>query len=177
MKNRKKTSIFCFLANIALIFTDRFSDTKIRNYFLRMTGMKIGSPVIIDRKFTFYDPKSIEIGNYVLIREGCYLDHHILIEDHCTLSRDVMILTAGHHPGDMSYIMAPVVIRKYAWIGARATILPGVEIGEYSVVAAGAVVTRNVPPLTVVGGTPARFIKKIAMPEIIHSTFGDFSQM
>ncbi len=137
--------------------------------------MKIGQPAIIDKNLEFYDPHTIFIGNNVLIRENCYLDHHISIDDYVTLSRDVMILTAGHNPGSMEYVQAPVIIHKYVWIGARATILPGVEIGEFSVVAAGAVVTKSVPPLTLVGGVPAKTIKQIEKPIFINTSFGKIS--
>ena len=135
--------------------------------------MQIGSPVILSSNLKFYDPSSISIGNFVLIRENCYLDHHITIADRCTLSRDVMILTAGHMPGSMKYIMEPVVIQEFVWIGARSTILPGVAIGKGAVIAAGSVVSESVPPLTLVGGVPARAIKKIEKPEIVHNAFGD----
>jgi acetyltransferase-like isoleucine patch superfamily enzyme len=83
-----------------------------------------------------------------------------------------MIITAGHIPGSMKYVMKPVTLRKFVWIGARSMILPGVEIGEFSVVAAGSVVTKSVPPFTVVGGVPAKKIKTIEKPTIIESTFG-----
>ena len=56
---------------------------------------------------------------------------------------------------------APIKIGTHVWIGSNATILSGVSIGEWSVVAAGAVVTKDVPPMTVVGGVPARIIKRI----------------
>lgn len=58
-------------------------------------------------------------------------------------------------------VVSPIVIESNVWIGAGATILPGVTIGENSVVAAGAVVTKDVPPNTIVGGVPAKFIKNV----------------
>jgi acetyltransferase-like isoleucine patch superfamily enzyme len=60
-----------------------------------------------------------------------------------------------------SLLLNPVIIKRNAWIGAAATILPGVTIGENAVVAAGAVVTKDVAPNTIVGGVPAKFIKSI----------------
>lgn len=60
---------------------------------------------------------------------------------------------------------APIKIGKRVWIGSNATVLQGVTIGDWSVVAAGAVVTRDVPPMTVVGGVPAKILKTISEGE------------
>ncbi|HPU00025.1 MAG TPA: DapH/DapD/GlmU-related protein, partial [Armatimonadota bacterium] len=70
----------------------------------------------------------------------------------------VHLITAQHDMNDPDFanVLAPIVIEDYVWIGSRATVLPGVRIGRGAVVAAGAVVTRDVAPLTVVGGVPAR---------------------
>lgn len=162
-----------YLSNFSLLFMNKFSETKFRNQLLRFIGFDIGSPVIIDRNFQFADPHTIKIGNNVLIRENCVLDHNITIEDYCTLSRDVMILSAGHNPVDMSYVAKPVILKKFCWVGARATIMSGVSIGEFSVVAAGSVVTKDVPPHSLVGGVPARVIRTLEKPKVYHSQFAE----
>ena len=168
----KKTikSGILWLSNLSLVFESKFNETKIRNSLLRILGHSIGSPVIIDRNIEV--DGLLSIGNYVLIRNNCIIGHITLIEDYCTISRDVTIITAGHHPDDMSYDHAPVILKKFSWIGARATILPGCIIGEHAVVAAGSVVTKNVEPYWLVGGIPARPIRKINRPRLIYSTFG-----
>ena len=95
------------------------------------------------------------------------LQDKIVIEDEVTISHRVMILThtdSGASPLKDSALPAsqsPVTIRRGAYIGANVTILEGVEIGEASIVGAGAVVTRSVPPATVVAGVPARVIKNL----------------
>jgi len=75
-----------------------------------------------------------------------------------SISPDVTILTAQHRTDDPLFglVSAPVVIDDYVWIGTRAMILPGVHIGKGAVVAAGAVVTKDVAPMEIVGGVPAR---------------------
>ncbi|MCU7549563.1 hypothetical protein OCK74_10585 [Chitinophagaceae bacterium LB-8] len=87
-----------------------------------------------------------------------------------TIEDDVLIgprvnLTTENHPLDpadrRALICKPIVIKRNAWIGAAATILPGVTIGENAVVAAGAVVSKDVPANTIVGGVPAKIIKSI----------------
>ena len=108
----------------------------------------------------------IQIGKNVFINHACtFLDlGGITIEDEVLIGPKVNLITENHslNPNDRkSLICKPVVIKRNAWIGAAATILPGITIGENSVVAAGAVVTKNVPPNTIVGGIPAKFIKTI----------------
>ena len=88
----------------------------------------------------------------------------ITIEDNVLIGPKVNLITENHplDPTDRkTLICKPIVIKRNAWIGAAATILPGVTIGENAVVAAGAVVTNDVAPNTIVGGVPAKFIKKI----------------
>ena len=144
---------------------------------LRAFGAGIGddvrfrSPVVIHNSGTlrghYYD--NLQVGDHCYLGRELFLDlqDQIVIEDHVTISHRVMIVThtdAGDSPLKEHYIhtsQAPVIIRRGAYIGANVTILEGVEIGESSIVGAGAVVTRSVPPSTVVAGVPARFIKSL----------------
>jgi maltose O-acetyltransferase len=104
----------------------------------------------------------ISIGEHSVINQGCSLDGRggLRIGQNVSVSPGVWILTAGHDPDapDFRYVVAPTVIGDYVWLGARALILPGVSIGTGAVVAAGAVVSRDVPDYAVVGGVPAREI-------------------
>ena len=88
----------------------------------------------------------------------------ITIEDNVLIAPKVSLLSEGHSlsPVDRQLLVPrPILIKKNGWIGAGATILPGVTIGENAVVAAGAVVSKDVPANTVVGGVPAKIIKTI----------------
>lgn len=100
------------------------------------------------------------IGDSTRINRRCTLDTRggLRIGRNVSVSPEVMILTASHDMNDPGFalINLPVVIEDYVWIGTRATILPGVTIGRGAVVAAGAVVTRDVAPMTVVAGVPAK---------------------
>lgn len=109
---------------------------------------------------------NISLGKNVFINHACsFLDlGGITIEDEVMIGPRVNI-TSENHPTDIAtrktMVPAAVTIKKNAWIGAGATILPGVTVGENSVVAAGAVVNKNVPPNVVVAGVPARVIKHL----------------
>ena len=86
----------------------------------------------------------------------------IQIGNAVSISSEVLILTADHDPGSTDFAgrNRKVIIEDYVWIGTRAMILPGVTIGRGAIVAAGAVVSKNVEPFTVVAGVPAQCIKK-----------------
>lgn len=110
--------------------------------------------------------KHTRIGKNVFVNHGCsFLDlGGITIEDDVLIGPQVKLVTENH-PVDpanrKSLDLKSIVVKKNAWIGAGAVILPGVSIGENSIVAAGAVVTQDVPSNTIVGGVPAKHIKNI----------------
>lgn len=90
----------------------------------------------------------------------------ITIEDDAMIAANVQLISNNHDLQDrMLLLCKPVRICRKAWIGAGATILPGVTVGENAVVAAGAVVTKDVAPNTIVGGNPAKFIKAVTPKE------------
>ena len=110
--------------------------------------------------------KNIHIGRHVFINAGCSFQDQggITIGDGCLLGHNTVIATLNHDedPARRNDLLpAPVVIGNRVWIGSNATILPGVTIGDNAIVAAGAVVTKAVPPDTVVAGVPARILRKI----------------
>ena len=112
-------------------------------------NLKVGCAVAIDDEVNLYSVDKITIGSKVAISREAFL---------CTASHDI---SKPNRP----LVTAPITVCDGAWIGARAIILPGVTIGEGAVVAAGAVVTRDVEPFTVVGGNPARVLKKRVLTE------------
>lgn len=131
-----------------------------------ITGKTIDESTTVFVPFYTNFGKFITIGKHVFINHACsFLDlGGITIEDHVLIGPRVNLVTENH-PADpaqrRSLMTKPIVIRRNAWIGATATILPGVTIGENAIVAAGAVVSKDVPANTVVGGVPAKFIKHI----------------
>ena len=139
---------------------------QIRKLLSLITETAIDETVAIFPPFYINYGKHLSIGKNVFINFNCtFLGlGGIIIEDNVLIGPEVKILSEGHpiSPAErQSLIPGKVLIKQNAWIGAGATILPGVSIGENAVVAAGAVVTKDVPPNTVVGGIPAKVIKSI----------------
>ncbi|AMR34648.1 acetyltransferase [Mucilaginibacter sp. PAMC 26640] len=130
---------------------------------LRLLKANIGKNAGVYRGFEVRRPSKLIIGNSTVIGHNALLDARmgLTIGDNVNLSNEVMIWTLHHDYNDAGFaaVGSPVVIKDYVWLCSRAIILPGVTIGEGAVVAAGAVVTRDVAAYTVVGGVPA---KKIA---------------
>jgi maltose O-acetyltransferase len=111
---------------------------------------------------TFWDGRNIKIGHNTTINRNCMIDSRsgITIGNNVSISPDVHLISGSHALNDpnFSYTGKHIKINDYVWIGSRATILPGIEIGKGAVVAAGAMVTKNVEPYSVVGGNPAKRI-------------------
>jgi len=159
--------------NIPLMFmpTQAIAPT-LRNYGAHIgKDVRFLSPLVIHNcraeRGRYYE--NLQVGDHCYLGRELFLDlqAEIVIEDRVTISHRVMILThtdAGNSPlkgGVVNTQQAPVRIRRGAYIGANVTILQGVEIGESSVVGAGAVVTRSVSASSVVAGVPARVLKTV----------------
>lgn len=143
-----------------------FDPQEIRSLLGRITGTRIdGSTVIFTPLYINYG-KHTKIGKNVFINFDCvFLDlGGITIEDNVLIAPKVSLLSEGHpvSPANrQSLVPGHIHIKKNAWIGANATILPGVTIGENAIIAAGAVVSKDVPGNVIAGGVPAKIIKSI----------------
>lgn len=126
----------------------------------------------IEKSTTIFPPFYINFGRFTVIGKDVFINHAcsfldmggITIEDEVLIGPRVNLVTEQHplDPSDRrALITKPILIKRNAWIGAGATILPGVTIGENAVVAAGAVVSKDVPDQVVVAGVPAKIIKSI----------------
>jgi len=146
----------------------------IRKVFLQLLGAKIGKDsIIMDVAFFNWHhkgPAGIQIGNECYIGDQTLIDlyNDVILEEQVTIAQRVTVLThtnVGYknHPLRRYFpkFSKPVIFEKGSVIGASSTILPGVIIGQQSFVAAGSVVTKNVPPSTLVAGVPAKIIRKI----------------
>ena len=146
-----------------------FADAdEVRALFSDLIGRKVDDSFLLIPPFYATGGADIRVGRNVFVNQNCtfYDLGGLDIADDVMIGPNVSIITSGH-PLEPSRrraftIAKPVFIERNAWIGAGATILGGVTVGENSVVAAGSVVTRNVPPNSLAGGNPARVIRSIA---------------
>jgi len=126
----------------------------------------------IDKSTTIFIPFHTNFGRHITLGKNVFINHActfldlggITIEDDVQIGPKVNLITENHpvDPAKRKYLdLKSILIKRNAWIGAGATILPGVTIGENSIVAAGAVVNKDVPANSIFGGIPAKFIKAI----------------
>jgi len=141
----------------------RFAIRKVKNIFLYklsymcpLNGLRI----------KMHRGRGVNIGNNVYIGQHCVIDNaypeYIYIEDNVSLAGEVSVIAHSnpyiHFASIVESKVSPVIIREGAWVGVKAVILPGVEIGKRSIVSAGTVVDKNVPPYTLVKGNPMKKI-------------------
>lgn len=150
---------FClFLLHILI----NIPSHHLRRFMLRLYGAKIGKGSSIHMGCRFFSLKKIKIGEDTIVGEGAFIDGRdkVIIGNHVDIASEVMIYSSEHdiHSEDFHAILSEVIIDDYVFIGPRVIILPGVNIGRGAVIAAGAVVTKNVGEFSVVGGIPAKVI-------------------
>jgi len=135
-----------------------------RFMYRHLFGVRIGRGSIIHWQTRFFNPKGVYIGDYCNIGNNAFLDgrHSLIIGNRVATGAEIMIYTLQHDIDSPTFDTTggPVIIEDYVYIGPRAIILPNVRIGFGAVVAAGAVVAKDVPAFAVVGGVPAQFIKE-----------------
>ncbi len=155
----KKTSDKLFELNHTMPFTEKYNQL-IKEFFTG--GLGENCYILVPLYINLVE--NIHIGNKVSINPyfKCMSAGNVFIEDNVQIAMNVSLITNNHDFYERSILtVKDIHIKKNAWIGAGATILPGVTIGENAVVGAGSVVTHDVPSNTVVAGNPARIIKTL----------------
>ena len=144
---------------------------KQRDKRLKSRLLHCGEKVFIHPTVQIVDPQCISIGDNCHFQNDCKLfgcGGGLVIGDGTIFAHDIQVFARNHYydgddlellPYDNRFVCKKVVIGKYVWIGARSTIMAGVTIGDGAVIAAGSVVTKDVPCCAVVGGNPARILK------------------
>lgn len=149
------------------INTQYHTPGELREIIGRLIGKKVDDTFRLFPPFYTDFGKNITIGKDVFINSGCHFQDQggIEIGNGVLIGHSVVLATINHDLApnqNRKNHYAPIKIGNNVWIGSNATVLPGVTIGEWSVVAAGAVVSKDVPPYTVVGGVPAKVLKRVS---------------
>ena len=145
-------------------FLPRLMGMPWKRALLRAFGAKIADTANVYSSAKVYFPANLTMGEYSCLASDvdCYNVAPVILEDNVTVSQGAYLCTASHDITDPMHplITAPIVLKDQSWVGARAFIGMGVSVGQGAVVGASASVYKDVEPWTVVGGNPAKFIKK-----------------
>ena len=134
----------------------------VRKFFYKISGISIGKGSTIHMWANFFQPKNIKIGVDTIIGDHVFIDGRAMVDigDHVDVASSVMIYNSEHmlDSADFEAREESVKIKDYVFVGPRVIILPGVKIGKGAVIAAGAVVTKDVGDFQIVGGVPAKVV-------------------
>jgi acetyltransferase-like isoleucine patch superfamily enzyme len=149
-----------FLGLAAINLLHRCLPFALRPLLYRLCGFEIAPSATLQGGVRFFHVGRLKIGAGTLVNRGTYLDNRagLAIGENVSIAHDARIYTLGHDVHDAAAFAArgkPVVIEDYAVLFAGAMVMPGVTVGRGAVVLAGAVVTKSVPPMRIVGGNPA----------------------
>ena len=162
--NRLKRILWLLVSKLLYV-----SPWRIRFTVFRRFGAKIGNDCALYPSACYYAPWNLECGNRVCVAPDAeiYNKAKVVIGSNVVISQGAYICTASHDISSptMDLVLKPITICDNVWIAAKATILPGVTVGEGAVVGACAVVAKDVPPWSVVVGNPARVVKKRELNE------------
>ena len=154
----KKEAQLCFKLNHTMPYTEEY-DVYVRQIFGEFgEGSRLMTPTTVVRG------KNVKIGKCVVVMNNSLFMSAggITIEDDVLVAANAQLISNNHDPAEHAILTCkPVVLKRNCWIGAGATILPGVTVGENAIVGAGAVVAKDVEPNTVVGGIPAKLLKRL----------------
>ena len=156
-----------FLINALFLQNPLNPSGKIKSLLLRCFGAKIGAGVVMKPGINIKSPWMLEIGDLCWIGEGAWLDNlvPITLGDHVCISQGAYFCTGNHDWSDpaFGYKLGEIHVESGAWIGARATLLPGVRVASHAVIAAGAILSKDALPYTIYAGNPAVEIRKRAI--------------
>jgi maltose O-acetyltransferase len=142
---------------------------KIRYWVVKHLLAECGIDVIVKNKCYFGNGSKLKVGNYSQMGQNARLNGPITLGNYIMMGPDVVMMAITHDVSDLAKLMLdptnpsiekPIIIGNNVWIGTRVIIMPGVSIGDNSIIGAGAVVTKSFPANSIIGGVPAQFIKE-----------------
>lgn len=152
------------LVNALFLINPLNPSSALKGSLLRLFGARIGRGVVLKPSINVKYPWNLEIGDHSWIGENAWLDSlaPIRIGSNCCISQGTYFCTGNHDWSDPAFglIVRPIIVEDGAWVGARATVLPGVTVGACSIIAAGGVVARDTEPGMIYSGNPAVAVKK-----------------
>ena len=143
--------------NLALPLTDEYFSLMKELFY-----NQIGENSVVNNQLTVVHPKNVKIGSGVTVMNGALMmaAGGITIEDNVMIAANVQLISNNHDPYDRQILTCkPVLIKYGAWVGAGATILPGVTVGKYAIIGANSVVNKDIPDYAVAVGSPAKVVK------------------
>ncbi|MDU7028122.1 acyltransferase [Robinsoniella peoriensis] len=146
------------------VVVNKIPSRHLRKWFYYLLGAEIGKNTVLCRRVEVLLPRGLCIANNVAVGWFAELDARggITINHDTNISSHVKLITGSHDVDDPDYTadFEPISVGHHCWIGTAAIVLQGVSIGDGAVIAAGAVVTKDIPSYEVWGGVPAKFIRK-----------------
>lgn len=175
-----KKCIYYAVVLFGNIVVNKIPSRHLRKYYYQFMGAKLGKSTFLYRRVEVLYPRGLRLSDRVVVGWFCELDARggITIGHDTNISSYVKMITGSHDVNDSDFTadFQPIHIRHHCWIATGAILLQGVTIGDGAVVAAGSVVTQDIPPYEIWGGVPARYIRnrnakldyKIEAPPILY---------
>ena len=162
--NKISKAIYYSVTLLGNMIINKLPSRHIRRWFYQMLGAKFGKSCFPCRRVEILLPKGLELGDGVTVGWFAELDARggIKVGHDTNISSHAKLITGSHDIDDSDFTadFLPIHIGHHVWIGTGAMILQGVRIGDGAIVAAGALVNKDVPPFTVVGGVPAKCLRE-----------------
>jgi putative colanic acid biosynthesis acetyltransferase WcaF len=152
-----------FFVGLPILRSALIPFSGLRSRLLRLFGARIGKGVHIKPGLRVKFPWYLQVGDHCWLGEDLWIDNlaEVVIESHSCVSQGVYLCTGNHDwtTPNMKLFRKPIRCGRGSWIGARSVVCPGVTVGAGAIVAAGSVVTRDIPPMEVHGGNPAGYLR------------------
>ena len=137
-------------------------SSGVRAWALRLFGARIGVNVIMRPRLRVKFPWNLRVGDNCWIGEGVWIHNQglVTIEDNAVVSQEAFVTTGSHDIYEsMDLVVKPVIIRQGAWVTTRCIVLQGVEMGQNAILTPGSVANKSLPPASIYGGNPAKFVR------------------